>query len=62
MPVGDPRRKTFTFVVTDKERQSIDELAEKLDRTAGDAVRHVVQHAVDGVRTTHQDGGAEETD
>jgi predicted transcriptional regulator len=49
------RNKLFTFVVNDDEKEEIDELAEKLKRSKGDAVRRVVSDAVEGIRNFEQD-------
>ena len=62
MPVGHPRNKIFTFVVTPEERADIDELAQKLDRTASDAVRLALRSAVSGVRQLATDGEEDDAD
>ena len=50
MPVGNRRDKMFTMVVNEDENDSLDELAEHLERTKSDAVRMAVRHALDGIR------------
>ena len=58
MPVGNRRNKMFTMVVNEDENDSLDELAEHLERTKSDAVRMAVRHALDGIR--RQISGGEE--
>ncbi len=58
MPVGNRRDKMFTMVVNEDENDSLDELAEHLERTKSDAVRLAVRHALDGIR--RQVSGGEE--
>ncbi len=58
MPVGNRRNKMFTMVVNEDENDSLDELAEHLERTKSDAVRLAVRHALDGIR--RQVSGGEE--
>ena len=48
----------FTMVVNEDENDSLDELAEHLERTKSDAVRLAVRHALDGIR--RQVSGGEE--
>ena len=55
MPVGNPREKLFTMIVTDEEREENNTLAEVLDRSAGDAVRQVVERAVSTVIDLEQE-------
>ena len=55
MPVGNRRDKLFTMVVTDEEREENNTLAEVLDRSAGDAVRQVVERAVSTVIDLEQE-------
>ena len=62
MPVGNRRNKMFTMVVNEDENDSLDELAEHLERTKSDAVRLAVRHALDGIRRSISDGKAKETD
>ena len=62
MPVGNRRDKMFTMVVNEDENDSLDELAEHLERTKSDAVRLAVRHALDGIRRSISDGKAKETD
>ena len=58
MPIGNRRDKMFTMVVNEDENDSLDELAEHLERTKSDAVRLAVRHALDGIR--RQVSGGEE--
>ncbi len=62
MPVGNRRNKLYTMVVNEDENDSLDELAEHLERTKSDAVRLAVRHALDGIRRSISDGKAKETD
>ncbi len=62
MNTKKPRTKLFSFVVNDDEKESLDELAEHLERTKSDAVRLAVRHALDGIRRSISDGKAKETD
>ena len=56
MPIGNRRDKMFTMVVNEDENDSLDELAEHLERTKSDAVRLAVRHALDGIRRSISDG------
>ena len=55
MPKQKTLDKKFTFLLSSEERNDIDELAEKLERSKSDAVRVVVRKAVEGIRTFEKD-------
>ena len=56
MNIKKPRTKLFSFVVNDDEKESLDELADHLERSRSDAVRMAVRHALDGIRRSISDG------
>ena len=58
MSQGKTRNKLFGFVVNDDEKESLEELAERLERTKSDAVRLSVHHALDGIRRSDPAGDA----
>ena len=56
MSQGKTRNKLFSFVVNDDEQESLEELADHLERTKSDAVRMAVRHALDGIRRSTSNG------
>ena len=59
MPKHKTLDKKFTFLLSSEERNDIDELAERLERSKSDAVRVALRRAIDGVREVDGDGKTE---
>jgi predicted transcriptional regulator len=50
------RKKMFGFMVNESEKSDLDELAHKMRRSKSDAVRTILSHAIDGMRSIENDG------